>query len=46
MTTDHVDPSLTVTPVLVGDLLAEDDRMPVYVHIIDHPDGRVLSTPA
>ncbi len=42
MTTDHVDPSLTVTPVLVGDLLAEDDRMPVYVHIIDHPDGRVL----
>lgn len=42
MTTEHVDPSLTVTPVLVGDLLAEDDRMPVYVHIIDHPDGRVL----
>jgi N-acyl homoserine lactone hydrolase len=32
----------TVTPVLVGDLLAEDERMPVYVHVVDHPDGRVL----
>ena len=34
--------SITVTPVLVGDLLAEDDRMPVFVHVIDHPEGRVL----
>jgi N-acyl homoserine lactone hydrolase len=32
----------TVTPVLVADLLADGDRMPVYVHVIDHPDGRVL----
>jgi N-acyl homoserine lactone hydrolase len=32
-----------VTPVLVADLLvAEDERMPVYVHVIDHPDARVL----
>jgi N-acyl homoserine lactone hydrolase len=34
--------SITVTPVLVADLLAESERMPVYVHVIDHPDGRVL----
>jgi N-acyl homoserine lactone hydrolase len=26
----------------VAELLAEDERMPVYVHVIDHPDGRVL----
>ncbi|GAA3829641.1 MBL fold metallo-hydrolase [Nocardioides panacisoli] len=32
----------TITPVLVGDLLAEDDRMPVYVHVVDHPEGRIL----
>jgi N-acyl homoserine lactone hydrolase len=33
----------SVTPVRVADLLvAEDQRMPVYVHVIDHPDGRVL----
>jgi N-acyl homoserine lactone hydrolase len=33
----------TVSPVLVADLLVgEDERMPVYVHVIDHPDGRVL----
>jgi hypothetical protein len=24
--------SITITPVLVADLLAEDERMPVYVH--------------
>src|SRR5437870_654400 len=43
--TDPVHPTRTVptiTPVLVADLLAEDDRMPVYVHVIDHPDARVL----
>ena len=34
--------SITVTPVLVADLLAEGERMPVYVHIIDHPEARVL----
>ena len=33
--------SITVTPVCVADLLAEGERMPVYVHIIDHPDARV-----
>src|SRR3954452_6838114 len=32
----------TVTPVLVAQLLAAGDRMPVYVHVIDHPDARVL----
>src|SRR5919112_2363767 len=34
--------SITVTPLRVADLLAEGERMPVYVHVIDHPDGRVL----
>jgi N-acyl homoserine lactone hydrolase len=33
---------VTVTPILVADLLAEGERMPVVVHVIDHPDGRVL----
>ncbi len=33
---------ITVTPVFVADLLAEGERMPVYVHVIKHPDGRVL----
>ena len=31
-----------MTPVLVAELLVEDGRMPVYVHVIDHPEGRVL----
>jgi N-acyl homoserine lactone hydrolase len=34
--------SPTVTPILVADLLADGERMPVYVHVIDHPDARVL----
>lgn len=34
--------SATVTPILVADLLAGNERMPVFVHLIDHPDGRVL----
>ena len=34
--------SVTVTPICVADLLAEGERMPVYVHVVDHPDGRVL----
>ena len=34
--------SIPVTPVFVADLLAEGERMPVYIHVIDHPDGRVL----
>jgi N-acyl homoserine lactone hydrolase len=33
---------VTITPVLVADLLAGEERMPVYVHVIDHPDGRIL----
>ena len=31
--------SITITPVLAADLLAEGERMPVYVHVIDHPVG-------
>src|SRR5918996_2360081 len=34
--------SITITPVRVADLLAEGERIPVYVHVIDHPDARVL----
>ena len=34
--------SISVTPLLVADLHVEGERMPVYVHLIDHPDGRVL----
>lgn len=34
---------VTITPFRVADLLVgEDERMPVYVHVIDHPEGRVL----
>ena len=32
----------TITPVLVAELLVEGERWPVYVHVIDHPDARVL----
>jgi len=35
-------PPPTVRPVLVAELFAEGERMPVYVHVIDHPDARVL----
>src|SRR5207247_4382165 len=34
--------SITVTPVRVAYLLAEGEQWPVYVHVIDHPDARVL----
>src|SRR3954447_8318920 len=34
--------SIMVTPVHVADLLPDGNVMPVYVHVIDHPDGRVL----
>src|ERR671915_104678 len=34
--------SITVTPVFVADLSVEGERMPVYVHVVDHPDARVL----
>jgi N-acyl homoserine lactone hydrolase len=33
---------VTITPVRVADLLAEGELMPVYVHVIEHPDARVL----
>ena len=32
----------TITPLLVAELLVDGERWPVYVHVIDHPDGRVL----
>jgi N-acyl homoserine lactone hydrolase len=32
----------TITPLLVAELLVEGERWPVYAHVIDHPDGRVL----
>ena len=38
---NHPD-SITVTPIHVADLHVEGELMPVYVHVIDHPDGRVL----
>jgi N-acyl homoserine lactone hydrolase len=34
--------SITVTPIFVADLDVEGERMPIYVHVIDHPEGRVL----
>ena len=34
--------SISITPVFVADLSVEGERMPVYVHVIDHPDARVL----
>src|SRR5919112_250251 len=33
--------SITITPVFVADLSVEGERMPVYVHVIEHPDARV-----
>ena len=38
--------SNTVTPVVAADLLAEAERMPVYVNVIDQASDRVLSTSA
>src|SRR3954463_2837292 len=35
-------PPPAVTPDPGAALLAEGERMPVYVHVIDHPDARVL----
>src|ERR1700754_3567332 len=34
--------SITITPIFVADLGVEGERMPVYVHVIDHPQARVL----
>lgn len=33
---------IEVTPVLVAELSVEGGSMPVYVHLVDHPDARVL----
>jgi N-acyl homoserine lactone hydrolase len=33
---------IAITPIRVADLLAEDERMPVNVHVVDHPHARVL----
>jgi len=33
---------VAITPILVAELLVEGGRMPVNVHLIDHPDGRIL----
>src|SRR3954468_18520321 len=41
-TTGHEVSPPTIRPVLVAELLAGGERMPVYVHVIDHPDARVL----
>jgi N-acyl homoserine lactone hydrolase len=34
----------TITPVYVADLLVDlpDVHMPVYVHVVEHPQGRIL----
>ena len=34
--------AITLTPIHVGDFLFSPDPMPIYVHLIDHPQGRVL----
>lgn len=34
--------AVTVTPVRVATLLAGEERLPVNVHMIEHPDGRIL----
>jgi N-acyl homoserine lactone hydrolase len=34
--------SIRITPIHVGDLVAEGELMPIYVHLIEHPDARVL----
>ena len=38
----HKPLSIKVTPVHVADLHVEGEVMPICVHLIDHPDGRVL----
>jgi N-acyl homoserine lactone hydrolase len=35
-------PPPTITPLLVAELLVEGGRWPLCVHVIDHPDARVL----
>src|SRR5438093_1101606 len=38
----RVPPLPMITPLLVAELLVEGERWPVYVHVIDHSDARVL----
>ena len=38
----NVPAAITVTPIHVADLHIEGEVMPVCVHVIDHPEGRVL----
>lgn len=33
---------ITVTPIHVADLHVENEVMPVYVHLVDHPEARIL----
>src|ERR1044071_8560390 len=33
---------IRITPIHVADLVAEGELMPVYVHLIEHPEGRLL----
>ncbi|MDX6281287.1 MAG: N-acyl homoserine lactone hydrolase [Kribbellaceae bacterium] len=35
-------PTIVVTPIHIADLVADGALMPVYIHVIDHPQGRVL----
>jgi len=37
-----VSAAIAVTPIHVADLVAEGALMPVYAHLIEHPDARVL----
>lgn len=34
--------ALSVTPIVVAELHVEGEIMPVCVHVIDHPEGRIL----
>ncbi|MBM6402229.1 MBL fold metallo-hydrolase [Phycicoccus sp. MQZ13P-5] len=38
----RTDRTVTITPLLVADLLVEGERMPVHAHLVEHPEGRVL----
>ena len=42
MSDDQIDIAPTIRPILVAELTAEGQPMPVYAHVIDHPDARVL----
>lgn len=33
---------VAVTPIRVASLLAGEERLPVFTHVVDHPDGRML----